>query len=104
MPVDVVENQKRKIRPHAHWQGPQYFISDVEIQMGVQLPVATDNPVVRIIGRIIGWERFETRPLLHAFEEEVHTVPLLASHALHSLPSLLPLHPPFLAFYHRDLL
>src|SRR5439155_21922490 len=86
MPVDVVENQKRKIGPHAHCQGPQYFVPDVEIQMGVQLPVATDNPVVRIIGRILGWKRLETRPLLHAFEDEVDSVPVLAFHALQVLP------------------
>ena len=68
--------------------------------MGVQLPVATDNPVVRIIGRILGWERFETRPLLHAFEDEVDTVPVLAFHALQVRPYVFLLAYPFLGLFH----
>src|SRR5947207_15758729 len=71
--------------------------------MGVQLPVATDNPVVRIIGRILGWERLETRPLLHAFEDEVDTVPVLAFHALQVRPYVLLLAYPFLGLFRGDL-
>src|SRR5207247_2163573 len=72
--------------------------------MGVQLPVATDNPVVRIIGRILGWERLETRPLLHAFEDEVGTVPVLAFHALQVRPYVFLLAYPFLVPFLGDLL
>src|SRR5437899_9305871 len=71
--------------------------------MGVQLPVATDNPVVRIIVRILGWERLETRPLLHAFEDEVDTVPVLAFHALQVRPYVFLLAYPFLGLFHGDL-
>jgi len=71
--------------------------------MGVQLPVATDNPVVRIIGRILGWKRFETRPLLHASEDEVEAVPVLTFHALQVGLHVLLFAYPFLGLFHRDL-
>src|SRR5437016_7520773 len=70
--------------------------------MGVQLPVATDNAVIRILGRILGWDGFETRPLLHAFEDEVDTVPVLAFHAFQVRPYVFLLAYPFLGLFRSE--
>ncbi len=79
--VEVIGGVEREKTCHAHDDGAEHLIAEVEVVMCEAAALMRQNPIVRIGCRVL-WDADPKGPtLLHAFEDEVDTVSVLLLHA-----------------------
>src|ERR1019366_5762509 len=72
--VQIVGGLKGKERGHAYHHRPQRFVADVEVIVRETAALAGQDAVVGIVGGKAGNRGAESLALLHAFQNEVHTM------------------------------
>src|SRR5262249_13177929 len=73
VPVEVIRRLEGKECRHAHHEGPENFIADVEVVVGEAALLTGQDAVIWIFGRKLRDGDTKTRSLLHALEDEVNT-------------------------------
>src|SRR5208283_1091915 len=72
--VQVIGGLKRQVRTHAHRQGADDGIADVEVIVQVAGRASPDDPVVGVLGRVLGHLGAEGAAHFHTREDEVDPV------------------------------
>ena len=81
MTIDPIAGREGEKRTHAKDHGPEYFIANVEIVVGVTRPLPLDDAVARILGRVLGLAGAEVGTRFHGFEDEVDAKAFLTFHS-----------------------
>ena len=72
--VEPICGMEGKVGGHAHEDGSQDFIPDVEVVMGEAAALVCEDAVVGVLGGILGHADAEGTTLLHAFEDEIDSI------------------------------
>ena len=81
VPVQVIGGVKGKEGSHAHHHGPQHLVAEIEVVVGKAAALLSQEAVVRVDSRVLGWGGAEGRPLFHTLQDEVNAVLLSFLHA-----------------------
>ena len=79
--VEPVGGMKGKEARHAHDDGPQNCIPDIEVVVGEAAPLVGQDAMVGVLRRKFGHADAEGSALLHALEDEVDAIGFLLLHA-----------------------
>ena len=80
MAVQVVCDLERQEGTHAHCQGSQHFVTNVEVVVRVATALSRNDAVVRILDRVPRHGGSERWSHLHALENEIDAVALPPLH------------------------
>ena len=72
---------KGKETRHAHDDGPQHCIPDIEVVMGEAAPLVRQDAMVGILRRKFGHGDADDSALLHALEDEIDAIGIFLLHA-----------------------
>ena len=72
--VEIVRGLEWKERGHAHRDGAQGLVSNVEVVVRETALLGSEDAVVWILGRILRNRAAKRRPLLHALEDEIDAI------------------------------
>ncbi len=101
--VEPVGGRKGKETRHAHDDGSQDCIPDIEVVVGEAASLVRQNAMVRIFCREFGHADAEGSALLHALEDEVDAVGVLLLYAAQRGQNVVLFAGPFLGPLDRDL-
>src|SRR6266478_5314976 len=81
MAVEVIGSLEREERGDPHHHRAQGFVAQVEVVVREAAALASEDPVVWILGGVFGDADAKARSLLHALEDEVHAAGVVPAHA-----------------------
>jgi len=79
--VEVIGGLEREERGHPHHHRAEDLIADVEIVVGEAAALVGKDPVIGILGGVFRHGDAKARSLLHALEDEVDAIGVVAGHA-----------------------
>src|SRR5687767_14162308 len=82
MAVQVIGDLKREKGTHAHSQGTQNVVPNIEVIVGIPAALTAENAVVRVFGGESRRAGTEAGPEFHALQNEIDAGPGSTRHAL----------------------